>query len=82
MQDEIKSFEEARFFLNKRPICPQNLVRGEIYIPINREMLWPTTYNGEVVCQIMSFKMSNLHYNRWEVGRLLEEIINPPGFAS
>jgi hypothetical protein len=41
-------------------------------------MLWPTTRNGKVVCQIMPFKMSNLHYNWWEVGQLLEEIINPP----
>jgi hypothetical protein len=63
MQDEIKYFEEARFVLNKQPICLQNLVRGENYIPINREMLWPTTRNGKVVCQIMPFKMSNLHYN-------------------
>jgi hypothetical protein len=27
------------------------------------EMLWPISLNGKVVCRIMSFKMSNLHYN-------------------
>jgi len=79
MQDEVKSFEEVRFVLNKwQPIFPQNIFRGENYIPINREMLWPITRNGKVVCQIVPFKMSNLRYNQWEVGQFLEEIINPP----
>jgi hypothetical protein len=72
-------FWRARFVLNKwQPIFPQNIFRGENYIPINREMLWPITRNGKVVCQIMPFKMSNLRYNQWEVGQFLEEIINPP----
>ncbi len=41
-------------------------------------MAWPTSRNGKVVHCIIPFKMSNLHYNRWEVGRLFEMIINPP----
>jgi hypothetical protein len=54
MQDEIKSFEETRFDLNKQqPIFPQNIFKAENCILINREMLWPTTRNGKVVCQII-----------------------------
>jgi len=41
-------------------------------------MLWPTSHNGKVVCRTMPFKMSNLHYNQWETGQLLEVTINPP----
>ncbi len=32
------------------------------------EMSWPTTLNGKGVRSTLSFKMSNLHYNQWEVG--------------
>jgi hypothetical protein len=42
------------------------------------EMSWPTSCNCKAVCRIVSFKMSNLHYNWWEAGRLLEAIVNPP----
>jgi hypothetical protein len=42
------------------------------------EMLWPTSCNGKVVHHTVPFKMSNLHYNWWEVGRLFELIVNPP----
>ncbi len=42
------------------------------------EMSWPTSHNGKANCHTMPFKMSNLHYNQWEVGRLLEVIVNPP----
>jgi len=42
------------------------------------EMLWPTSRNGKVIHHKMPFKMSNLHYNRWEVAWLLEATINPP----
>jgi hypothetical protein len=42
------------------------------------EMSWPTTRNGTVVCRVVPFKMSNLHYNQWEVGQLLKTTINPP----
>jgi hypothetical protein len=58
-----------------------NLFVGENSIFINRsldEMLWPTSYNGKDVHRTMLFKMSNLHYNQWEVGRLLEVTVNPP----
>jgi len=41
-------------------------------------MLQPTSHNGKDVHHTMSFKMSNLHYNWWEVRRLFEAIINPP----
>jgi hypothetical protein len=35
------------------------------------------THNGNVIHQIVPFKMSN--YNQWEVGhRLFEAIVNPP----
>jgi hypothetical protein len=59
----------------------QNLFKGESSIPINRpvdEMSWPTSRNGKVVHRTMPFKMSILHYNRWEAGQLLEVIVNPP----
>jgi hypothetical protein len=26
----------------------------------------------------MPFKMSNMHYNWWQIGQLLEVIVNPP----
>jgi hypothetical protein len=42
------------------------------------EMSRPTSRNGKVVRRIVPFKMSNLHYNRWEDGQLFEAIINPP----
>ncbi len=42
------------------------------------EMSWPTSGNGKVVCHTMPFKMLNLHYNRWEIGRFLEVFVNPP----
>jgi len=42
------------------------------------EMSWLITHNGKVVRWIVPFKMSNLHYNQWEVGWLLEATINPP----
>jgi hypothetical protein len=42
------------------------------------EMLRPTSRNGKVVCRIVPFKMSNLHYKWWEDGQLLEATINPP----
>jgi hypothetical protein len=60
---------------------PQSLFEGEKSIPINRpldEMLWPTSRNGKAICCTMPFKMSNLHYNRWEAGWLIEVTINPP----
>jgi len=41
-------------------------------------MSWPTSHNGKVVRCTMPFKMSNLHYNRWEADQLLEATINPP----
>ena len=42
-------------------------------------MSWPTSRNGKVVHCIVPFKMSNLHYNQWEVGhQLFEAIVNPP----
>jgi hypothetical protein len=41
-------------------------------------MSWPTSCNGKVVCRIVPFNMSNLHYNWWVLGRLLEKTINPP----
>jgi hypothetical protein len=56
-------------------------IRRERFILINRlvdEMLSPTSCNGKVICRTMLFMMSNLHYNRWEDGQLLEVIINPP----
>jgi hypothetical protein len=73
----------VRFVLNKlHPIFPWSLYGRENSIPINRpmdEMSWPTSHNGgKVVCCIVPFKMSNLHYNQWEVGWLLEAIVNPP----
>ncbi len=40
-------------------------------------MSWRTSRNGKVVCHRVSFKRSNLHYNRWEVGQLFETTINP-----
>jgi len=42
------------------------------------EMSWPTSCNGKVVRHIVPFKISNLHYNWWEAGQLLEVIVNPP----
>jgi hypothetical protein len=42
------------------------------------EMLWPTSCNVKAIYWIIPFKMSNLHYNQWEAGQLLEVIINPP----
>jgi len=83
MQDDIKFLEEVRFVLNKRqPICLQNLFGKENSILINRlvdEMSWPMTHNGDVIHQIVPFKMSNLHYNQWEVGhQLFEAIVNLP----
>jgi hypothetical protein len=69
------------FVLNRQwPIIPQSLFEKENSVPINRlmdEMSWPTSPNGKVVCCRVPFKMSNLHYNRWEVGQLLEATINP-----
>ncbi len=69
------------FVLNRqRLIFAQSLFRGESSIPINRlvdEMSWPTSHDGKVVCCRVPFKMSNLHYNQWEDGQLLEAIINP-----
>jgi hypothetical protein len=60
-QDEIKSFGEARFVLNRQqPIFLRSLFRGENPIPINRlvdEMSWPTSCNGKVVHCIVPFKM-------------------------
>jgi hypothetical protein len=58
-----------------------SLFGGETSIPINRlvdEMSWPTTHNGKVVRWTIPFKMSNLHYNQWEVGWVFEATINPP----
>jgi hypothetical protein len=85
-QDEIKFLEEVGFVLNKQQsMLSRSLFRGESSIPINRpldEMLWPTSRNGKVVCCMVAFKMSNLHYNQWEVSRLLEVTINPPLEAS
>ncbi len=79
--DEIKSLEEVGFVLNRKwPIFLQSLFGGESSILINRivdEMWWPTSPNGKVVCHKVPFKMSNLHYNRWEAGQLLEATINP-----
>jgi hypothetical protein len=79
--DEIKSLEEVGFVLNKqRSIFPQSLFGGESSIPINRlvdEMSWPTSPNGKVVCRRVPFKMSNLHYNRWEAFNFLKANINP-----
>jgi len=64
MQDEIKSFEEVGFVLNKQqPIFFQNLFGKESSILINRpvdEMLRPTTLSGKAIRWIM---MSNLYYN-------------------
>jgi hypothetical protein len=81
-QDEIKSFEEVGFVLNKQqPMFLRNLFVGENSILMNPpldEMLWPTSRNGKDVHFMMPFKMSNLHYNQWEVGRLFEVIVNPP----
>jgi hypothetical protein len=60
---------------------PWSLFGGESSIFINRlldEMLWPTSRNGKVVRCTVPFKMSNLHYNWWEGGRLLIATINPP----
>jgi hypothetical protein len=52
-QDEIKSFEEVGFVLNKRQsIFPRSLFERESSIPINRpldEMLWPTPRNGKAI---------------------------------
>jgi hypothetical protein len=42
------------------------------------EMLWSTSRNGKVVHCTVPFKMSNLHYNPWEVSGLLEATVNPP----
>jgi hypothetical protein len=75
-------FEEVRIVLCKwQLIFFLSLFGREISILINKlvnEMLWPTTHNGKAICQTMPFKMSNLHYNWWEVGQILEAIINPP----
>jgi len=52
-QDEIKSFEEVGFVLNKLLIFLRSLFGGESSIPINKlvdEMLWPITCNAKVVC--------------------------------
>jgi hypothetical protein len=79
MQDEIKSFEEVGFVLNKQqPIFFQNLFGKESSILINRpvdEMLRPTTPSGKAIRWIM---MSNLYYNRWEADQFLEASINTP----
>jgi hypothetical protein len=40
-------------------------------------MAWPTTHNGKIVSQTMSFKMFKPHYNWSEVGQLLEMVVNP-----
>jgi hypothetical protein len=81
-QDEIKSLEEAWFVQNKQQlIFPWSLFGGESSIPINKlvdEMSWPTSCNGKAIRCIMPFKMSNSHYNWWEVGQLFEAIVNPP----
>jgi hypothetical protein len=78
----MKSLEKMRFILNKWQIFfPQSLFEGEISIPINKpmdDMSWPTSHNGKVVHHIVPFKMSNLHYNWWEVGWFFEATINPP----
>jgi hypothetical protein len=42
------------------------------------EMSWPTTRNGNVVCQIVLFKMSNLHWCWWEASWFLEMTLNTP----
>ncbi len=41
-------------------------------------MSWPTSRNGKAICHIVPFKMSNLHYNWWEAGQLLEATVNSP----
>jgi hypothetical protein len=41
------------------------------------DMAWPTTHNGKIVKRKMSFKMFKPHYNWWEVGQLLEMVVNP-----
>jgi hypothetical protein len=41
-------------------------------------MSWPTTRNGNVVCQIVLFKMSNIHWCWWEASWLLETTLNTP----
>ncbi len=41
-------------------------------------MSWHTTHNGKTIQLTIPFKMSKQHYNQWEVGRLLEAIVNPP----
>jgi hypothetical protein len=59
----------------------QSLFKKENSIPINRlvhEMSWPTSCNGKAIHRMVPFKMSNLHYNWWEVSRLLEVSISPP----
>jgi hypothetical protein len=70
------------FVLNRRqPIFLWSLFKRESSILINRpvdEMSWPTSRNAKVIRHIVPFKMSNLHYNRWEVGQLLKMTINPP----
>jgi hypothetical protein len=69
-QDEIKFIEKVGFVLNKQQwIYLNNLFKGENSIPLNRlvdDMSWPTSHNGKVVCWIVPFNMSNLHYNQWE----------------
>ncbi len=42
------------------------------------EMSLPTSRNGKAIRRIMSFEMSNLHYNWWEASRFLEITLNPP----
>ncbi len=81
-QDEIKFFEEAWFVLNNwQSMFLRSLFKKENFIPINRlmdEMSWPTSHNGKSIRCMVPFKMSNLHYNRWEASRFLEVIINSP----
>jgi len=60
---------------------PLSLFGRENSIPMNRpmdDMSWPTSCNGKAICRIVPFNMSNLHYNQWEVGRILESIIDSP----
>ncbi len=78
MQDEVKYSKEIGFVLNKwQHIHPWSLFGGEISIPINwpiDRMSWPTTHFKH----IMPSKMSKQHYNGWEIGYLLEVVVNPP----
>jgi hypothetical protein len=72
----------VRFVLIRwQSIFPRSLFRRQSSISINRlvdEMSWPTLRNGQVIHHIVPFKVSNLHYNWWEVGWLFKVTINPP----